>query len=448
MIGEGTLSSAELTESLFRRIRETEPRLKAYVTLCEEDATRMAEAADREVRAGRRLGPLHGIPVSVKDLVETKGVRTTAGSKHLSSFVPEEDATAVRRLKGAGAIVVGKTNTHEFALGGVTPPTCNPWDLGRIPGGSSGGSAAAIAAASAFISLGSDTGGSIRIPAAFCGVVGLKPTYGRVSKAGVFPESWSLDHLGPITKTVEDCALLMNVLSGYDQRDPASSKRRVPDFADGLPESLDGVRVGVPENYFFESLEKGVRSAVGKAVEELEGLGARVEPVNFPMIDEIMGAYTVIDLAEVSSFHEDLFRADPGLYQEDVRAQIEIGFFVPALDYLRAQRVRGYAMPKVRELFRTVDVLATASQPMVAPKHRTRSVRLDGRDVDAALAMVMLSAPFNLTGLPALSVPCGFSGGLPVGLQLVGDYFQEKKVLGVGGAYERAAGWYKVHPHI
>ncbi|MGA2664916.1 MAG: amidase [Nitrososphaerales archaeon] len=449
-IRDGRITSEELVGALLSRIDETDGVLKAYVTVCRGEATEEARRADARTRSGAdRLGPLHGVPVSIKDLMETKGIRTTAGSRLLSSYVPKGDASVVARLKKAGAIVIGKTNTHEFALGGITPPTCNPWDPTRIPGGSSGGSAAAVAAGSALASLGSDTGGSIRIPASFCGVVGLKPTYGRVSRAGVFPESWSLDHVGPITRTVEDCALLLTVISGRDPRDRTSSARPVPDYLSlARRATLEGMRVGVPSNYFFEPLTKGVRSTVGRAIKELARLGAVVEHFRFPMADEVLEAHALIDFAESSAYHEDSLRERAGEYQPDVRALLEQGLRVRAVDYIRAQRWRGAFLPRMRALFRGLDLVVTPCQPMVAPKHGTRSVPIDGRGVDLDVAMTRFVAPFDFTGHPALSINCGFSDGLPVGLQLVADHYDEGRLLSAALAYERATRWGRSHPDL
>ncbi|HKM76648.1 MAG TPA: amidase [Candidatus Bathyarchaeia archaeon] len=447
-IRSGTLTPRELVQSLLDRIENTDPTIKAYLKVCNEDALEMATIAERQIQSGYDLGPLHGIPVSVKDLIETKGITTTAGSKLLSDYVPLEDATVVKRLKSAGAIILGKTNTHEFALGGVTPPTLNPWNTAHIPGGSSGGSAAATATGSALISLGSDTGGSIRIPASYCGVVGLKPTYGRVSKAGVFPEAWSLDHVGPIAKTVRDCAMLMNVISGRDMRDPTTSTMRVPDYTSLLNGEIDGVKIGIPENYFFDRVEEGVKRCVSSALKVFEGLGATIEYFNFPLIDEIMGAYTIIDSAEVAALHNRHFRENAEHYQPEVRAYIETGFFLTATQYIDAQRIRGQVLAKILDLFNHVNVIVTPAQPMVAPKVGATSVVIDGVAEDPLIAMVRFAAPFNLTGLPAVSIPCGFSSGLPAGLQIVGQLFDEISVLRIAEAYERVTEWTKKHPSI
>lgn len=448
-IQNGEVSPKEVVEALLDRIEKTDPIIKAYITVCKKDALKLAENAETQIRAGYDLGPLHGVPVTVKDLIETKGIRTTCGSKILKDYVPTRDATVVKRLKRAGAIILGKSNTHEFALGGITPPTKNPWNVRCIPGGSSGGSAAAVAASSALISLGSDTGGSIRIPASYCGVVGLKPTYGRVSRVGVFPDSWSLDHVGPITKTVGDAALLMNVISGYDEYDPTSAKMPVPDFLKSLTGDIVGIKLGVPENYFFDCIDVDVMKAVKDAIKTLESLGAETVPVTFPLIPEIMAAHTTIESSEVAAFHERWIRDRPQDYTPDVRAYVEQGLFILATQYIKAQRVRGFVFSQVLKLFDRIDVLVTPSQPITAPQIGTEKVTIEGMEEDLISAMVRFMEPFSLTGLPAITVPCGFSTDkLPIGLQIVGNPFDESTVFRTAHAYEQRTTWHNNNPDI
>jgi len=450
-IRERRLSPVELTECLLKRIRQTEPKILAYVTLA-EDAILRARELESKLKEKKRIGLLAGIPITVKDLIKTNGIKTTAGSKILSNNIPNIDASVVRRIKQVGCLVLGKSNTHEFALGGITPPTKNPWSLDRIPGGSSGGSAAAIAASSALASLGSDTGGSIRIPASYCGVVGLKPTYGRVSKFGVYPESWSLDHIGPITKTVEDAAIMMNVISGFDELDPDSVRASVPDFRAVLKKSIKGVRIGVPRNYFFEHVQEEVLLPVNEALKQLERLGAVLCPFEFPNMNAIMAAYTAIDYSEVSSFHEDYYRKQRGEYQPDTRSFIELGFAVTAVQYLKAQRVRAQLTRQVVELFSKFDLIVTPSQPMPAQAHGTSMINYDdGFSENMGNAMIRFLAPFNLTGLPALSIMCGLTSSkphLPVGLQIIGSLFDEETVLRVAHTYEGSTSWHKQRPPI
>jgi aspartyl-tRNA(Asn)/glutamyl-tRNA(Gln) amidotransferase subunit A len=442
-------SPLDIVRFLLDRIRRTEDRLKAYVTVCEESALKHAEAAEIQLRAGHDLGPLHGLPVSVKDLFETEGIRTTCGSKLMQDYVPKADCTVVKRLKANGAIVLGKTNTHEFALGGITPPTRNPWNPNRIPGGSSGGSAAALAAGSAIAATGSDTGGSIRIPASFCGVVGFKPTYGRVSRAGIFPESWSLDHAGPIARCVEDAALLLRIMAGWDEFDPTSSELPVPDYVEQLKQGVAGMRIGIPANHFFEQCHRDIAEAVNKAIGVLKDLGCRTVMFEFPHIPEIMAAYTTLDSCEASAYHERSIETKADDYQPDVRLLLEQGLFIPATYYIQALRARAMIFPRIMVLFKQFDVIVTPSEPMVAPEVGQQSLGFNGVEESVDSALVRYLAPFNLTGLPALSVPCGFSGdGLPIGMQIIGKAYDESTVLRVAYAFERATDWHRRSPEI
>jgi aspartyl-tRNA(Asn)/glutamyl-tRNA(Gln) amidotransferase subunit A len=438
----GEVSPGELLELVVERIERTDGAVMAYTTVRGDDARRDAEEAERELRGGRDRGPLHGLPVSIKDLIETKGVRTTYGSAIFKDHVPADDATVVRRLKNAGAVIVGKTNTHEFALGGVTPPTRNPFDLDRIPGGSSGGSAAAIAAGSALLTLGSDTGGSIRIPASLCGTVGLKPSYGLVSRVGVFPEAWSLDHVGPITRYVEDAAAVLSVIAGYDGADHTTADHRVPDYVAELDRGAGGLRVGVPTNYFYDRTDHEVESAVRDAIEHIQALGLAVKDVTFPCIDEILGAYTAIDTAEVAANHRRIYQDHAHDYQPESKLYIEAGLFVRASTYIDAQRSRAGLLRSVLESLQGVDVLAVPTQPMRVPHIGDTVATINGEEEDLLLAMIRLLAPFNLTGLPAISVCCGYdSDGMPIGLQIIGKPYQDEKVLRVAHTYQTTTQW-------
>ena len=443
----GKTSPTEIIELLLERIEKTDNKVKAYVTVLDKSTLlRLADAAELELKSGHDLGPLHGIPVSVKDLFETAGIKTTCGSRLMQDYVPKNDCAVVTRLKSAGAIVLGKTNTHEFALGGITPPTKNPWNVSHIPGGSSGGSAAAIAASSAIAATGSDTGGSIRIPAAFCGVVGLKPTYGRVSRAGVFPESWSLDHVGPITRRVVDAALMLRIMAGYDQSDPTSSTRPVPDYLDHLEDDVTGLKVGVPNNYFFDNCDGEVTDAVSAAIEVLKDLGCRTVGFDFPYLPEIMAAYTTIDSCEASAYHEKEIAERADEFQPDVRLLLEQGLFIPATYYIQALRTRAMIFPAIMSLFKKFNVIVTPSEPTVAPELGQRTIRFGHTEETVDSAFCRYLAPFNLTGLPALSLHCGFSHNLPVGMQIIGKAFDESTVLQVGNAYENATDWHKKFP--
>jgi aspartyl-tRNA(Asn)/glutamyl-tRNA(Gln) amidotransferase subunit A len=446
-IASGERSSREVVEALLRRIDETEPVLNAYVLVAADEALLAARALD-DLRSARcELGPLHGVPISVKDLYATRGMETAAGGTLLRGHVPDEDAEAVARLRQAGAIVIGKTNTHEYAYGYTTEnphfgATRNPWDTGRIAGGSSGGSGASVAAGSAIAALGSDTGGSIRVPAAFCGIAGIKPTYGRVSRRGVVPLSWSLDHAGPMARTSEDLAILLAVLAGFDRRDPASADEPVPDYRAALDGELDGVRVGVPANHFFEPIDDEVGDAVEAAILELEKLGARRRAVRITHLDSAVGAWLTILLCEAASFHERDLRDRPEAYGEDVRLYLEQGTLVSALAYLKAQRLRAQLVAAFRKAMRDLDVLVVPTTPLAAPPLATPTVRVGGQDEPLFLALARTCSPLDMVGLPAASTPCGFTtNNLPIGLQVVGHPFREDVVLRVTAAYERATQW-------
>ncbi len=449
LLRSGDISPVELARLLLEQIRRTDDKVKAYVTICEEkELVNHAEIVTQRLRSGQISGQLAGIPISVKDLFETEGMRTTCGSKLLQDYVPKQDCTVVKRLKMAGGIILGKLNTHEFALGGVSPPTRNPWNLDHIPGGSSGGSGAAIAVTSAVATTGSDTTGSIRLPASFCGAVGLKPTYSRVSRAGIFPESWSLDHVGPIARHVEDAALLLGIMAGYDEFDPTSSERPVPDYVAELDPEISKLRIGIPKNYFFERCDREVTKAVMRAIDLLVEMGCETVDFEFPHIPEIIAACTLLDSCEASAYHEREIAERAKDFQPDVRLLLEQGLFIPASYYIQALRVRAMVFREVVKLFRNFDVIVTPTEPMVAPSAGENVVSFEGHEESLDSAMFRYLAPFNLTGLPALSLPCGFSRELPIGMQIIGGAFDEENVLRVGHAYEKATMWHLKSPEI
>ncbi|MFC4516639.1 amidase [Streptomyces ehimensis] len=424
-IAAGGLSPTELTGSVLARIDAVEPRLNAYVEVLADAARRDAAAAEREIAAGRRRGPLHGVPMALKDLIDVAGLPTTASSRVREHHVAERDSTVAARLAEAGAVLLGKTHTHEFAYGLTTPQTRNARAADRVAGGSSGGSAVAVAAGTATFALGTDTGGSIRVPAALNGVVGLKPTYGLVPVDGVVPLSWSLDHVGPLTRTVGDAGLVLAALTG----------REAP-----APGGVAGVRVGVPRNHYFERVTPEVAEAVRAATARLAELGARLVDVEIPMADHIQGTQWGLMVPEASSVHEETLRTSPELYTPDVRLLLEAGEHVLAGDYLRAQRARALMRQEWARLFAEVDVVAAPTVPMVAARADQPAVAWpDGTIETVSDAYVRLSAPANITGAPALSLPVGVDGaGLPIGMQLIGRPFGEATVLDVGRAVEEA----------
>ncbi|QUI35475.1 amidase [Streptomyces alfalfae] len=438
-IRERRHSPVELVEAVLDRVERVEPRLHAYAAVTADRARHAAVRAEREIAAGRYRGPLHGVPMGLKDLIDVGGMATAAGSRIRADHRAGSDSAVAERLSAAGAVLLGKTHTHEFAYGLTTPQTNNAWDQGRVAGGSSGGSAVAVAAGTATFALGTDTGGSIRVPASLNGVVGLKPTYGLVSRHGVTSLSWSLDHVGPITRTVEDASLVLAELTGYDPRDPAS----VPAPGGGHRPSgadLSGLRVGVPRNYYFERVDPEVEAAVRGAVACLAELGARLVDVEIPMAEHVQAVQWGLMVPEATAYHERGLRSAPDLYADDVRALLEAGELMSAGDYVRAQRARTLMREAWAGLLDGVDVIAAPTVPMTAaPAGQTTVIWQDGTVESVSDAYVRLSAPADITGVPALTLPVGRdSAGLPIGMQLLGRPFGEDVVLRAGHAYERA----------
>jgi aspartyl-tRNA(Asn)/glutamyl-tRNA(Gln) amidotransferase subunit A len=422
--------------------------LNAYITVTAERALAEADAADARRRGGER-GPLLGVPLAVKDLFATAGVRTTAGARILAGAVPDETATAVRRLQDAGAVMLGKTNMMEFAYGYPHPDygeTANPWDTSRTAGGSSGGSAAAVAAGLAYGALGSDTGGSIRSPAAYCGIVGLKPTYGRVSRHGVVPLAWSLDHCGPLTRTVHDTALLLDAIAGYDPADPASAQRAAEPAAGAFAAGGRELRAGIVEELFERHVQPEVRQVALAAVEALPGLGIAVEPVAFSFIPLVGPTIMPLVQAEATSYHWKNLLARPQDYAATTRENLRLGATVLAKDYLDAQRLRRLMTAEVEAALARVDVLVFPTQPIVAPPLDAYQLA-DAPEADVLDVEIGHTGLANLTGHPAVSIPCGFTAeGLPVGLQFTGRAFDERALLQVAHVYEQATAWHARRP--
>ncbi len=439
------LSPVEVTRALLARIEKLDPALHAFVTLTPDRALADARAAEDALRRGDER-PLLGIPVGHKDIYLTKGIRTTGGSALFADWVPDSDSTVGRRWQDAGTVLLGKLITHEFAFGLQFPghrfqPARNPWNLEHIPGGSSSGSGAALAAGLLHGATGSDTGGSIRGPAAFCGITGLKPTYGRVSRAGVMTLSWTLDHTGPMARTVEDCAYLLQAIAGHDAADPASSTRPVDDYVGALDGSVRGLRIGVPRNYFFEDADTDNVRAFEDALGTLRKLGADVRDLQIPAFN-LSRSFMLIMLSEAFAYHEQDLRLHSELYGEMLRERLLTGALVTGPEYVQAQRVRMQICADVAEVMKTVDVLATPTTPKTAPTFKTM--------YDPELAFPRTNMPpFNLTGQPTLALPCGLSAsGLPLSLQLSGRAFEEATVLRLGHAYQRATDWHTRRPPV
>ncbi|TMF74321.1 MAG: amidase [Chloroflexi bacterium] len=447
LLRERRVSPVELTEACLARIQAVEPRLNAFVTVTADLARAEARAAEGEIAAGRYRGPLHGIPVAVKDLFATKGIRTTAGSRILATWIPEEDATVVRKLRAAGAVLLGKLGLHEFAYGisSVNPhfgDVHNPWDTTKIPGGSSGGSAVAVVAGEAYAALGSDTGGSIRIPAALCGCVGLKPTYGRASLFGAVPLAWSLDHPGPLARTVRDVAIATQAISGYDPRDPISADRAVPDLLAGIERSARGLRVGVPTDHVWEECDAAIARAVRAAIETLARAGADVREIRWPRAAEYANAASAILGIEARAYHEGAFPGRAAEYGPLVRARLASQGDVDADTYARSMRLllEARAGAADRDLD-GVDVLAMPTVP-------TRAWTIEeAKEIGRPSEWTRVTRIFDLTGQPAISVPCGTDpDGLPVGLQFAGRMWDEATVLRAARAYEMVRGPFPLPP--
>lgn len=436
----GQLSPLELTRSVLNRAHESQPDSQAFAVICDDLALEQAARAERELALGKGRGPLHGIPIAVKDLVETAGVATEAGSRLLEGAIPARDAHVMQLLSDAGAVLIGKARTHEYAGGYSTPPVRNPHDHARVPGGSSGGSAAAVVTRGALGAVGTDTGGSIRVPAALSGATGLKPTYGWVSRTGVYPLSWSLDHVGPLGRDVRDVALLLGALAGHDPRDPASLSVPVPDFAAELDSGVAGLRLGVPSNWFWAPIQPGVEAQVRAAIARLAHAGAELVDVELPLADAVLGIGWSILMAEAGAYHQRSLAQRADLFGEDVRALVELGQTVPVGDYLRGLRARTVMRDQWCELFtrHRIDALVCPTVPVTAPLVGQEVLPWpDGTESDVLSTYARWSQPANITGLPALSVPCGNdAAGLPVGLQVIGRPLQEVTVLRIGRASE------------
>jgi aspartyl-tRNA(Asn)/glutamyl-tRNA(Gln) amidotransferase subunit A len=452
------ISPVEVIRAQFDRIERLDPSLNAYLTVLSEPAMGEARTAEQEIARGHYRGPLHGVPVAVKDLFETQGVKTTAGSVILKDYVPARDATVLARLRQQGAVVLGKLNLHEFAYGGtgVNPhygTSKNPWALDRIPGGSSSGSGVAVAAGLAFGALGTDTGGSVRMPASLCGIVGLKPTYGLCSRAGIIPLAWSLDHPGPMVRSVADAALMLNVIAGHDPRDPATVRHAVPDYTQGLTNDLRGVRIGVPRLVLWEDLDPEVEAVMDAAVQQLTRLGgrlgARLEEVTLPRMRHAVLASSIIIGAEGAAYHHEWLRTAAEQYGEDVRLRLKQGALLPAAAYFKAQRLREAIRREIDATLTGVDVLLTPTIPIATPTIDRCRVAAGMPLPPELLHIPRLTRPFNLTGHPVISVPCGFTqSGMPVGMQIIGRTFDEAMVLRVAQAYEQATPWHRQHPRL
>lgn len=438
-------SSVDLVRACLDRITRHDRELGAFITLTADSALDEAKRADAELANGVDRGPLHGIPIALKDLYDTAGLRTTGGSRIFGDRVPERDSAVVEKLRAAGTVFLGKLNLHEWALGVTNQnphfgPASNPWDTSRIPGGSSGGSAIAVASGFCYFSPGSDTGGSIRIPASLCGVAGLKPTYGRVSLRGVIPLAWTLDHCGPIARTVGDLALALNVMAGHDPLDPSSPDMPTDDYATGIEDGVKDVRVVVPTNHFFDEVDPEVDAAVREGARVLSSLGATVTEMAMPRVD-LLEAQRAILLTDAAAYHREHLRERAADIGADVLTRLRTGQTFTGMDYAQARRDRDELRREWIALLREHDIILSPTTLIAAPPRDVQDA------VVAAARLTANTAPFNLTGLPAISVPCGFTQtGLPIGLQLAAGPWRERLLLRVARAYEAATPWHDRRP--
>lgn len=451
-VGARKFSAVEVTRAALERIAHVNPRLGAFIAT-NPRAIQDAENVDRALAAGTHL-PLAGVPLAVKDSFHVAGLRTTAGSKVLGA-VADRDATCVARLRAAGCVVVGKSSMHEFAFGFTNRnphfgDARNPWDPTRIPGGSSGGNGIALASSMALAAVGGDTGGSIRMPAALCGVAGLKVTFGRVSRAGGIPLSWSMDTVGPMARNAGDLAALLSVMAGPDPADPATHAAPPPDYASLLAgKDLRGVKIGLPHNHFFEILEPDVATATHEAIEVLKKLGATLVDIPFPAIEPVRGAHRTIIFSEAAAAHDELARSHGPVFDPEILRLLQAGHFLSAPQYLAAQQARRRIVAEYRSLWKGFDVLVAPTSPIVATPIEATTLKRGDQDIPLVLVYLDHTLPFNLTGQPALSIPCGLTrAGLPVGLQLVGRPFDEALLLRIAARFEEATSWHERRPPL
>lgn len=447
LIKNKDVSPVEIVKDVITQIKKLNNQVNAYIDITNEKALKQAQIAETMILSGDYLGPLHGIPVAIKDNIYFSGEVTTMGSKIHQNFIPDKNATVVNLLSESGAIFPGKLNLHEYAWGATNNnphygPCRNPWDLERISGGSSGGSAVSTASNMTIAALGTDTGGSIRIPSSFCGITGLKQTHGLVSKFGVFPLAWTLDHVGPMAKCAMDAAYLLESIVGYDPKDPTSVKRNRSTYSDELTGSIQGLRIGINEDYFFNNIDTNVEQTVKNAILSLEKHGANIEIVNLPSLTLAEYAEMITIITEASTIHHENIIKRELDFGDDVRFLLKLGEIPSAVDYLQAQQIRLQLNQEFKEMFTKVDVLITPTLPFLPPKIGQDTILLNDTEVNILDHIIRFTGPFNLTGLPAVSVPCGFINNLPIGMQIIGPAFEEARILNVAHTFEQ------IHPEL
>jgi len=455
LIRKKSLSPVEIAAACLERVERYDKRLSAYITVLGDSAMAEARQAEQAIARGEYLGPLHGIPLALKDTFAMRGVRVTAGSKLLENNVLDYDSAVIERLRKAGVVFLGTLNMHEFAYGATNSNPFygfarNPWDQERIPGGSSGGSAVAVAASMCLGSIGTDAGGSVRLPSSLCGIVGLKPTFGRISRFGTLALSLTMDHNGPMTKTVTDAAIILDAVAGPDPRDPGCASRPVARYREELAGGVSGLKIGLPKEYFAEAMDDQVRAAVTAAVKKLSSLGAVVEEVSLPHCSRYAPpTFVALAMTEASSVHARDLRSKPNEYSPETRELLHMGMLIPARRYVQAQRVRTLLVRDLDEALKRVDVIVMPTSTIPAPRIGERTVSLNGKSINVIAALTRLTSLFNMTGLPCVSVPCGFtSEGLPIGMQIAGKAFAESTVLRVGHAYETSTNWRERRPAL
>jgi aspartyl-tRNA(Asn)/glutamyl-tRNA(Gln) amidotransferase subunit A len=443
LVSSQSISCEELTEITLDRIRKLNPKLNGFITILEDSAKHDAKDADASIRRGKYKGPLHGVPISLKDLIYVKGVKSTSGSKILADFVPDYDSTVVRKLKEAGAIIVGMNNTHEFACGitNINPhygPSRNPWDDSRMSGGSSGGSAVAVSAGMSLASIGTDTSGSIRVPSSLCGVFGLKPTYGRVSKYGVMPLAPSIDHIGPICRSPWDIAAVMQHIAGYDSHDPNSANAPVPNYIDEVEKTQGKFRLGIPKQFFFDIIDPKVKHTFDSFVERAESCQISSTHVDVDQTDKIYETWRAIRLGESATTHNEWLRTRHDDYGKDVVKMLDDGLKITAVHYISAHKWRQEIRGAILRAMKPYDALLVPTTPIAAPLLDQSTVHLDGKDIEVYPVLSRLTTVFDVTGLPALNIPAGLvDNRLPVGVQLVGRPFDEARLIQIAERYEQ-----------
>lgn len=436
------LTSVALTQAVLAQAQRLNPSINAYISFRQEKALADAKAMDAEIAAGNYRGPLHGIPMGIKDNIYVAGEVTTMASKFHKDFVSADDASVITKLKQAGAVLIGKLNMHEYAWGinNNSPhfgPVKNPWNLSKIPGGSSGGSGAAVACGMSPITLGTDTAGSIRIPSSACGLVGLKPTHGLVAKYGCFPLAWSLDHIGPMARTVKDAAIMLQAIAGFDPRDPTSKQVPAVDYVANLNADVKGKVIGIEEDYFFNEVDAPIENLVREQIAQLEAAGAIIKKVTIPALKKAEYIELITSLSEASAIHHEQMKKDPSGYADDIRMLFELGELPTAVDYLQAQQMRRELKQQFSAIFNEVDVLIAPTLPVLPNDIGSDTAQINGQEVDLLNHIIRFTGPNNLTGLPSLSIPVGLANGLPVGMQIIGAAFNESTVFNIAAAVEQ-----------